>query len=46
MLIDAEERRRATGMEFWLARLNSAALDVMPRSPLGARWAAGPCFSA
>ena len=37
MLIDAEERLRATGMELWLARLDPAALDVVPRSPTGAR---------
>ncbi len=37
MLVEAEERLRATGTELWLARLNPAALDVVQRSPLGAR---------
>jgi len=37
MLIEAEERLRETGVELWLARLNTAALDVVQRSPLGAR---------
>jgi high affinity sulfate transporter 1 len=37
MLMDAEERLRAAGTELWLARLNPAALDIVQRSPLGAR---------
>ena len=37
MLVEAEERLRANGTELWLARLNPAALDVVQRSPLGAR---------
>lgn len=37
MMIDAEERLRGMGISLWLARLNPAALEVVQRSPLGAR---------
>jgi MFS superfamily sulfate permease-like transporter len=37
MLIEADERLRASGTELWLARLNPAALEVVQRSPLGER---------
>jgi high affinity sulfate transporter 1 len=37
MMIDAEERLRGMGISLWLARLNPAALQVVQRSPLGAR---------
>jgi len=37
MLTDAEERLRNAGTILWLARLSTAALDVVNRSPLGER---------
>jgi high affinity sulfate transporter 1 len=37
MLVDAEQRLRAVGIELWLARLNPAALHMVQRSPLGTR---------
>jgi MFS superfamily sulfate permease-like transporter len=37
MLTDAEERLRNAGTVLWLARLSTAALDVVNRSPLGER---------
>jgi MFS superfamily sulfate permease-like transporter len=37
MMIDAEQRLRGSGIEFWMARLNPAALEVVQRSPLGER---------
>jgi len=37
MLVDAEQRLRAVGIELWLARLNPAALHMVQRSPLGPR---------
>jgi sulfate permease, SulP family len=35
MLTDAEERLRGAGTMLWLARLSTAALEVVNRSPLG-----------
>jgi MFS superfamily sulfate permease-like transporter len=37
MLIEAEERLRGMGISLWLARLNPAALEMVQRSPIGAR---------
>jgi hypothetical protein len=37
MLTEAEERLHGMGIMMWLARLNPAALEVVQRSPLGAR---------
>jgi len=37
MLTDAEERLRNAGTILWLARLSTAALEVVNRSPLGER---------
>jgi SulP family sulfate permease len=37
MLTEAEERLRNAGTMLWLARLSTAALDVVNRSPLGQR---------
>ncbi len=37
MLVDAEERRRAEGVEIWLASLNTEVLKLVKRTPLAER---------
>jgi MFS superfamily sulfate permease-like transporter len=37
MLVEAEERLRAAGVELWLASLNSEVLDLVRRTPLAER---------
>jgi hypothetical protein len=37
MLVEAEERLSAAGVELWLASLNPEALDLVRRTPLAER---------
>jgi MFS superfamily sulfate permease-like transporter len=37
MLTEGEERLRADGVQLWLVGLNPGVLEVVRRSPLGAR---------
>ena len=44
MLIDAEARGRAAGVELWLGALQPEVLAVVQRSPLGERSGPSACF--